>query len=195
MRTGTMTAAWLLTLAMGFQMAACKKKKPAPNASQSTPAPMAVGDTMEPPARPVERAAGDPGVMRAAPDQDPAGAMDTAPDPTVPAKGQATARMILIPWKDAENLAEELTRSKAEARTLAETVLKEARAKPTEAAFAKLVKKYSIGSLKENGGKVGPFGPKDVPAFFAKAVFSLKPGQISGIVESKSGFHIFMRTK
>lgn len=195
MRFGMMTASLFLTLALGFQLGACKKKKPAPNASQSVAAPMAVGEAMEPPAGPVERSAGGLADMRAAPDQDPIGAMDTAPDPTVPTKGQATARMILIPWKDAENLAEELKRTKAEARSLAETVLKEARAKPTEAAFTKLVKKYSIGSLKENGGKVGPFGPKDVPPFFAKAVFSLKPGQVSGIVESKSGFHIFMRTK
>ena len=41
---------------------------------------------------------------------------DMAPDPTIPTKGQATARMILIGWKESAVPAE-VKRTKAEAKT------------------------------------------------------------------------------
>ena len=199
---GAAILAALLVQAMVFT--ACKKKPAESESSAKTTGAgdMTAEDPDEPATRPVETdpqamdpEAKDPEAMAPA-DKDPEDAdREAATDPTLPEEGQATARMILIPWKDAEHLMEELKRTKEEAKTLAETVLKEARAKPTEAAFTALVNKHSSGPTKESGGKVGPFGPKDVPAYIAKAVFALKKGGISDLVETPSGYHIFMRTR
>lgn len=57
--------------------------------------------------------------------------------------------------------------------------------------FAELAKKYSDdpGSAKQ-GGDLGFFGRGDMAPAFEKAVFSLKPGQVSGVVRTSFGFHI-----
>ncbi len=57
--------------------------------------------------------------------------------------------------------------------------------------FEKLAKEFSITSESEKGGDLGYFGEKDMPAFIIETVFSLKKGQISDIIQSKYGFHIF----
>ena len=198
-RTVTLLLATLVGLSLG--LAGCKKKAPKAGGAKDAPSAasmdaMGEDDPTQPQPRPVERGADamDPETM-APPDKDPDAADMAAVDPNAPPAGQATARMILIPWKDAENVVEELKRTKEEAKTLAEAALKEAKAKPTEATFTELVKKHSAGPTKESGGKVGPFGPKDVPAYIAKAVFALPKGGISDIVETPSGYHIFMRTE
>jgi hypothetical protein len=193
----------LAVFALGTLLAtpACNKKAAdkSGGGGGGTMGAMGEDDPAQPDPRPVEMAADmAPDMapdMRAPADRDPDDGMIAGTDPTIPKEGQAAARMILIPWKDAENLVEEISRSKADAKALAKKVLDQAKAKPTEKNFAKLAKKHSMGPTKENGGKVGPFGPKDVPAYIAKAVFPLKKGGISGIVETKSGFHIFMRTE
>jgi hypothetical protein len=203
-RSITLAAVAILGLSLG--LAGCKKKTAKEGGAQGAPGSasmeaMEEDDMGQPPPRPVERGEDgmdpepmDPDPM-SPPDREPADGEMAAADPSLPTEGQAAARMILIPWKDAENVVEELKRTKEEAKALAETVLKEAKAKPTEDNFSTLVKKHSAGPTKESGGKVGPFGPKDVPAYIAKAVFALKKGGISDLVETPSGFHIFMRTE
>ena len=57
--------------------------------------------------------------------------------------------------------------------------------------FEKLAKEYSITSEGEKGGDLGYFGEKDMPVFITKSVFALKKGEVSNIIESKYGFHIF----
>ncbi len=57
--------------------------------------------------------------------------------------------------------------------------------------FEKLAKEFSITSEGERGGDLGYFGEKDMPVFIVNTVFSLKQGQISDVVQSKYGFHIF----
>ncbi len=184
------TAALVLCLVGAF---GCNKKKtgqPDPGSQGSSSM-----DTAPPPGMPVEMA---PDPMRMI---DPSKIMDNmepdsdpGPDPTIPQKGQATARMILIGWKDSAVPAD-VKRTKTEARAIAEKVLKEARAKPgDEKHFVKLVKKYA-DAFKETGGKVGPFSPKEGLPYIVKAVFPLKVGGVSAIVETKAGFHIFMRTR
>lgn len=149
-------------------------------------------DSEPPPGMPVEMAPDAPDAMDAMEPTDPDD--DTASDPTIPQKGQATARMILIGWKES-TVPAEVKRTKAEAKALADKVLTEAKAKPgNEKAFIALVKKYA-DAFKETGGKVGPFNPKEGMPYIVKAVFPLKVGGVSGIVETKAGFHIFMRTK
>ncbi len=79
--------------------------------------------------------------------------------------------------------------NKANARTKAEDVLKQA--KSPGADFAALAKKYSEdpGSAAQ-GGDLGMFGRGTMVKPFEDAAFKLKEGEISGIVESDFGFHI-----
>ncbi|MDE6022969.1 MAG: peptidylprolyl isomerase, partial [Muribaculaceae bacterium] len=57
--------------------------------------------------------------------------------------------------------------------------------------FALLAKQYSVDrASKENGGRMGYFMAERFPYEFEKTAFSLKPGEISEIVETPQGFHI-----
>ena len=87
--------------------------------------------------------------------------------------------------------SEKIGKDKAKAR--AEEVLKEVRRNP--AAFADLAKKKSDdpGSATK-GGDLGFFGRGMMVKPFEDAVFSLKDGEISGLVESDFGFHIIKLT-
>lgn len=64
----------------------------------------------------------------------------------------------------------------------------------TQANFAALAKKYSDDpGTKENGGDLGVFQKGQMVPEFQAGVLSLKPGQISGPIQSDFGFHIIMR--
>lgn len=78
---------------------------------------------------------------------------------------------------------------KKAAREKAESILKEVKQSPEK--FAELAKKYSAdpGSA-ANGGDLGFFGRGMMVKSFDDAVFGLKPGEISGLVQSEFGFHI-----
>ncbi len=56
--------------------------------------------------------------------------------------------------------------------------------------FAALAKKYSEGPTAQNGGDLGFFPRGRMVKPFDDAVFSLHPGEISGLVRSSFGFHI-----
>jgi parvulin-like peptidyl-prolyl isomerase len=58
-------------------------------------------------------------------------------------------------------------------------------------AFEKLAEKYSVTSEGKNGGDLGYFGVGEMPSFINDAVFSMKKGEISGIIRSPYGWHIF----
>lgn len=83
--------------------------------------------------------------------------------------------------------------ARAAARKKAEEVLAEVRKNP--AAFAELAKKYSqdTGSA-VNGGDLGFFDRQAMVKPFSDAVFALKQGEISGVVESDFGYHIIQLT-
>ncbi len=57
--------------------------------------------------------------------------------------------------------------------------------------FAELAKKYSNTSEAESGGDLGYFSKNELPSFITDTVFNLKKGEISGIVKSPYGWHIF----
>jgi peptidyl-prolyl cis-trans isomerase D len=85
-------------------------------------------------------------------------------------------------------------KDKEGARKLAQDLLARVRAKPEE--FAALARQYSKdpGSA-GNGGDLGFFGRNMMVKPFEDAAFSLKPGEISDIVESEFGLHVIRVTE
>jgi peptidyl-prolyl cis-trans isomerase D len=75
----------------------------------------------------------------------------------------------------------------AEVRKRAEEVLKRAKAGEN---FAELAKKYSEGPTAKNGGDLGYFSQGQMVKPFEEAAFSMKPGEISGLVKTRFGYHI-----
>ena len=82
------------------------------------------------------------------------------------------------------------THTEGEAKALAETVEKEAKAHPDQ--FDALIAKYSEDPTKtSNGGVIIQAGTnKYAPAFSAAAKELHKPGEISPVVKTKYGFHV-----
>ncbi|MEO6422797.1 MAG: SurA N-terminal domain-containing protein [Candidatus Nitrotoga sp.] len=78
---------------------------------------------------------------------------------------------------------------KLAAKTEAEKVLKQVQKSPEK--FAELAKQYSQdpGSA-SNGGDLGQFGPGMMVKPFEDAVYNLKVGEISSLVQTDFGFHI-----
>ncbi|OVE77890.1 hypothetical protein BVX99_01320 [bacterium F16] len=110
---------------------------------------------------------------------------------TYTTEAEVRASHILISYKGASRSQQ--TRTEAEAKELAEKVLKEVNAK--DASFAKLAAQYSDGPSKDNGGDVNFFRRKGQMAEpFANAAFKLKRGEISDLVKSDFGYHIIKKT-
>ncbi len=106
-----------------------------------------------------------------------------------PEKVQASH--ILISYKGASR-DPKVTRTKEEAKKLTEKLLKEVKS-GTE--FSKIAKEHSNCPSGKKGGDLGMFGRKQMVPPFEKAAFSLKPGEVSDIVETRFGYHIIKRTK
>jgi parvulin-like peptidyl-prolyl isomerase len=121
-----------------------------------------------------------------------------APSPSPPAGVDAPgeqigAAHILIAYKGSLRAAATVTRSKEEAQKLAKTVLAQAKG---GANFGDLAVKYSDDpSAKQGQGSLGKFGRNQMVKPFADAAFALKPGEVSGIVETPFGFHVIKRTE
>ena len=95
---------------------------------------------------------------------------------------QVKARHILIKVPpDADEKA------KAEARKKIENVQKKVKAGED---FAELARKFSEGPSGKNGGDLGYFGQGKMVKSFEKAAFSMKPGEVSDIVETRFGYHL-----
>lgn len=77
---------------------------------------------------------------------------------------------------------------KAKARSKAEDILKKIKAGED---FAKLASEFSEDpGSKNNGGDLGFFPKGRMVPDFEKVAFSLKPGEVSDVVETPFGFHI-----
>jgi len=57
--------------------------------------------------------------------------------------------------------------------------------------FAAVARRWSIDPSREQGGDQGILSRDDLPASLAEPILALKPGEISGVVETEYGFHIF----
>lgn len=64
-----------------------------------------------------------------------------------------------------------------------------------EALFRRLARENSIGPEAKKGGELGVFSPGELPQEMEKVIFSLKEGELSPVVESPYGFHIFRLDK
>ncbi len=77
-------------------------------------------------------------------------------------------------------------------RQEAEEILRQLKA---GADFQQLAREKSIGPTAAQGGDLGYFFPGDFAPAFDEAIRKLKPGEISDIVETAEGYHIFKRVK
>jgi protein-disulfide isomerase len=103
----------------------------------------------------------------------------------------ARARHILIQYKGAQGAEPKVTRSKEEARALADKLAQ--RIKGEKADMAQLARENSDCPSAPEGGELGRFTKGDLVPEFEAALFALQPGQTSGVVETPFGFHIIER--
>lgn len=68
----------------------------------------------------------------------------------------------------------------------------EVRERITPENFGEIAKEVSLSPEGKEGGSLGYFGAGDMPNEFEAVVFSLKPGEISQVVKTEYGFHIFL---
>ena len=118
-----------------------------------------------------------------------------APPPAPQASGpeKVAASHVLFAYKGASRAADTVTRTKEEARKEAEALL--ADLKTDLAKFPDLAKAKSDCPSKASGGDLGEFGRGVMAKPFEEAAFALKPGEVSGVVETEFGFHVIQRTK
>jgi peptidyl-prolyl cis-trans isomerase SurA len=103
---------------------------------------------------------------------------------------KAHARHLLIRYAGAKNAKPEVTRTRDEAQRLAQQVLAGVH---SAAQFAEAISKFSEDGSRERGGDIGSVGRGRLALAFETALFALKVGERSGLVESEFGFHIIER--
>lgn len=60
--------------------------------------------------------------------------------------------------------------------------------------FAAMAEKHSDCASAAGGGELGEFTKGEMVPEFEEAAFTLKPGEISAVVETDFGFHLIRRT-
>jgi parvulin-like peptidyl-prolyl isomerase len=100
-------------------------------------------------------------------------------------------RHILVRYQGAKRSESSVTRTREQAKALAEQIRVDA-IKP-EADFAKLATERSEDSSAAKGGDIGSPARAMLAPPFEDALFALKPGEISGVVETEFGFHVIQR--
>lgn len=103
---------------------------------------------------------------------------------------KAHTRHILIRFSGARNAGEEITRSRDEARALAERLRAEIEG---GADFASVAREHSEDGSADEGGDVGTLGRGRLAAAYEQAAFALAPNAIAPVVETEFGFHVIQR--
>jgi parvulin-like peptidyl-prolyl isomerase len=108
------------------------------------------------------------------------------------------ARHLLIKYSGSRNpvsrRTNESTASVTKEAAIEELKTYEEKLKGDLGAFPEMAKQRSdCGSFKQ-GGDLGAFGPGEMQKPFEDATFALKVGEMSGIIETDSGFHLILRT-
>lgn len=102
------------------------------------------------------------------------------------------ARHILVQWKGSQNAPPGITRTKEEAKQKAEETLGLLKG---GAKMEEMARTQSDCPSKAQGGDLGDFGRGTMTPAFQKAVDAIKPGELSGVVETEFGYHVILRTK
>ncbi|MDP2690457.1 MAG: peptidyl-prolyl cis-trans isomerase [Deltaproteobacteria bacterium] len=111
---------------------------------------------------------------------------------TGPAKGPAEAE---AKGYYEEHIGEYRTPETVKARMIVVADREEAlkiRAELTPANFAAIAEEKSLSPERASGGDLGFFARGEMPLEFEEVVFSLRPGEISGVVKTEYGYHIFL---
>lgn len=103
----------------------------------------------------------------------------------------ARARHILLQYQGAQGAGPNVTRSKDEARTIAQELHKQVVEKKAD--LAQLAREKSDCPSAPDGGELGRFTRGELVPEFEEALFKMAPGQISSVVETPFGFHIIVR--
>jgi hypothetical protein len=103
----------------------------------------------------------------------------------------ARARHILIQFKGARGADPKVTRSQDEARVLAESLA--LRLAKESGGFADIAREKSDCPSAVQGGELGRITRGDLVPAFEDALFTLKVGEISAVVETPFGYHIILR--
>jgi parvulin-like peptidyl-prolyl isomerase len=103
---------------------------------------------------------------------------------------KAHARHLLIRYAGAKNAKPDITRTREQARQLAEKVLGGLR---TTQDFTEAIARYSEDSSRDRGGDIGSVGRGRLALAFEQTLFGLRVGERSGVVETEFGFHIIER--
>lgn len=113
-------------------------------------------------------------------------------DQYFPLRGKFAASHILIAYRNADKAPAEVTRSKREARDLAEEVLTKVHAEPEK--FEDFARQYSDGPTGPVGGFLGAFDSRQMAPAFEKMVERLAIGDIAPeVVRTGFGYHIIRR--
>lgn len=78
-------------------------------------------------------------------------------------------------------------KAREDAKMKADDVLKRVRSGQS---FDGLVRQYSDGSRKDEGGHAGPLPLNAFPPFMVDAALQMQPGEVSDVLESELGYHI-----
>jgi parvulin-like peptidyl-prolyl isomerase len=103
-----------------------------------------------------------------------------------------SARHVLVQYKGSERADKSITRTKEEAKARIDEVVTKSKA---GSKFEDLAKEYSDGPSAPRGGDLGEFPEGAMHPKFNEAVFALKVGATSGVVETPFGYHIIYRYK
>lgn len=104
----------------------------------------------------------------------------------------AKASHILIRYAGSMRASADITRTKEDAKKLAEEVAQKAKAPGAD--FAAIANEYTEDpSGKGRGGSLGSFPKGRMVPEFDTATFALSAGQVSDVVETAFGFHIIHR--